>query len=480
MSLQVEKLEKGMAKLTVEVPAQEFEEALDSVWRKNRNRISIPGFRKGKASRKMIQQMYGKSFFYEDAANELIPKAYEGALRECEEQIVSSPRVNVTQIEEGQPFIFEATVALKPEVALGDYRGVQVPKASVEVTDAEVEADLSRQLENNARFNTVEGRPVADGDIAVIDYEGFVDGEAFQGGKGENYSLTIGSHSFIDNFEEQLIGKNAGESCEVHVTFPEDYQSRELAGKPAVFRVTVKEVKEKILPELDDEFASEVSDFDTLEEYRADIRQSLLREKEEQAKGAKEDAAMNAVIANAQIEIPEAMLETQQREMAEDFLQRIQMQGLSAEQYFQYAGSDMDQLTQQMRPSAERRIRSRLVLEAIAAKEGITASEEEYEAEVQRMAGNYGMEADKVRETLGEQGKKQVLEDLAVRKAADLVVDCAVEVEAPAEPEPEEPKERVEAPAEPAPEESKETSDMPEESKEIGGMPEESEEICKE
>ena len=428
MSLQVEKKEKNMAVLTIEVPAEEFEAAIEKAYQKNKGRIQIHGFRKGRVPRKIIEQMYGKGFFYEDAANSLIPDAYEKALEECEETIVSSPKIDVTQIESGKPFIFTAEVALKPEVTLGTYKGVEVPKADVTVSDEEVDADLNQQRENNSRMVTVD-RAVEDGDVAVIDYEGFVDGEAFEGGKGENYSLTIGSHSFIDNFEEQLIGKKAGDDVEVNVTFPEQYHSKELAGKPALFKVSIKEVKEKQLPELDDEFASEVSDFETLAEYREDIKKKLGEKKEDDAKRAKEDASVEAVIAGAQMDIPDAMVETQQRQMVDDFAQRLQMQGMNLDLYCQYTGQTMDSMLESVKPQALKRIQSRLVLEAVAAAEGIAASEEDYEAEIARMAESYKMEADKVKEIMGENGKKQIMEDLAVSKAADFLRDNAVEVE---------------------------------------------------
>lgn len=427
MSLQVEKLEKNMAKLTIEVSAEEFSKAVEAAYQKNKNRISVPGFRKGKVPKKMIEQMYGKGVFYEDAANAVIPDAYEKALEECTETIVSAPKVDVTQMEEGKPFIFTAEVALKPEVTLGAYKGVEVKKADITVTDEEIDADLQQQRENNARTVAVEDRAVQDGDIAVIDFEGFVDGVAFEGGKGENYSLTIGSHSFIDTFEEQLIGKNIGDECEVNVTFPEEYQAADLAGKPAVFKVAVKEIKEKQLPELDDEFAGEVSEFDTLEEYKEDIRKKLAEKKEEDAKNEKEDAVIDAIIANAQMEIPDAMVETQQRQMVDDFAQRIQMQGISLEQYFQFTGLNQETMLAQVKPQAERKIKSRLVLEAVVAAENITASEEDYEAEIARMAEMYQMEADKVKEVMGENGKKQIMEDIAVKKAAEFVVNEAVE-----------------------------------------------------
>ncbi|MFR3251488.1 MAG: trigger factor [Eisenbergiella sp.] len=427
MSLQVEKLEKNMAKLTIEVSADEFSKAVEEAYQKNKGKISVPGFRKGKVPKKMIEQMYGKAVFYEDAANALIPGAYEKALEECEETIVSSPKIDVTQIEEGKSFIFTAEVALKPEVTLGAYKGVEVDKIEVSVTDEEVEADLKQQQENNSRVVCRGAVLLQDGDIAVIDYEGFADGVAFEGGKGEDYSLTIGSHSFIDNFEEQLIGKNAGEECEVNVTFPEEYHAKELAGKPAVFKVTVKEVKEKQLPELNDEFAGEVSEFETLEAYKEDIRKKLTEKKEAEAKNQKEDAVITAVIENAQMEIPEAMVETQQRQIVDEFAQRLQMQGLSMEQYFQFTGLSYQHMMEQVKPQAERKIKSRLVLEAVVAAENIAATEEDYEEEIKRMAEGYRMEADKIKELMGEQGKKQIMEDLAVRKAAEFVVNEAKE-----------------------------------------------------
>ena len=426
MSLQVEKLEKNMAKLTIEVPAEELEAAIEKAYQKNKGKIQIPGFRKGKVPRKMIEQLYGKEFFYEDAANALIPEAYEKAVEECEDTIVSSPKVDVTQIEGGKPFIFTAEVALKPEVTLGKYKGVEVEKIDITVSDEEVDADLNQQRENNSRMVTVE-RAVADGDVAVIDFEGFVDDVAFEGGKGENYSLAIGSHSFIDNFEEQLIGKNAGEDVEVNVTFPEEYQAKELAGKPAVFKVSIKEVKEKQLPELDDEFASEVSDFETLAEYKEDIRKKLSEKKEQDAKNAKEDAVIEAIIAEAQMEIPDAMIETQQRQMVDDFAQRLQMQGMNLDMYCQYTGQTPASMVESIKPQALKRIQSRLVLEAVAAAEKIEASEEDFDKEIEKMAASYQMETDKVREIMGEAGKKQIMEDLAVSKAADFVRENAKE-----------------------------------------------------
>ncbi len=427
MSLQVEKLEKNMAKLTIEVPAEEVTKALNTAYGKDKSKINVPGFRKGKAPRKLIEQMYGKGVFYEDAANEMIPGAYAKAVEECEEEIVSSPKIEVVQIEEGKPFIFTAEVALKPEVTLGEYKGVKVAKADTEVSDADVDKEINRERENNARTINVEDRAVKDGDMTVIDFEGFVDGVAFEGGKGENYPLTIGSGSFIPGFEEALIGAELNKETEVNVTFPEDDHAEELKGKPAVFKCTVKEIKEKQLPELDDEFASEVSEFDTMEEYRADVKKNLADRKAVEAKNAKEEAAVDAVIANAQMEIPDAMVETQQRQMVQDFAQRIQSQGITMEQYMQYTGVTVEQLLEQVKPQALKRIQSRLVLEAVVKAENITVSEEDFDAEAAKMAETYKMEADKVKELLGEEGKKQVMEDLAVSKAAEFVAENAIE-----------------------------------------------------
>ena len=427
MSLQVEKLEKNMAKLTIEVSAEDLEKAIEKAYQKQKNKISIPGFRKGKVPRQMVEKMYGKEVFYEDAANELIPDAYEKALLECEEDIVSSPKIEVTQIEAGKPFIFTATVALKPEVKLGKYKGVKIDKIDTEVTEEEVDAEINKERENSARNISVEDRPVKDGDITTLDFEGFVDGVAFEGGKGENYPLTIGSGAFIPGFEEQLVGAEIGKEVEVKVTFPEDYQAENLKGKDAVFKCTVKEIKEKELPELDDEFASEVSEFDTLAEYREDVKKNLAEKKAKDAKNAREEAAVNAVVEGAEMEIPEAMLETQQRQMVDEFAQRITMQGLSMEQYFQFTGTSYEQMVEQVKPQAEERIKARLVLEAVAKAENLEATEEDYEKELETMAEVYQMETDKVKELMGEREKKNIMQDLAVRKAAEFVAENAKE-----------------------------------------------------
>ena len=375
----------------------------------------------------MIEQMYGKGVFYEDAANELIPEAYAKALEECEEEIVSQPSIEVTQIEEGKPFIFTATVALKPEVSLGKYKGIQIEKISTEVTDEEIDAEINKERESNAREITVEDRAVKDGDMTILDFEGFVDGVAFAGGKGENYPLTIGSGAFIPGFEEQLVGAELNKEIEVNVTFPEDYKAEELKGKAAVFKCTVKEIKEKELPELDDEFASEVSEFETMAEYREDVKKKLTEKKETEARDKKEEAVIEAIIADAKMEIPDAMLETQQRQMVEDFAQRLSMQGLTLEQYYQFTGLDHDKMLEQVKPTALKRIQSRLVLEAVAEAEDMTTDDADYDKEVTRLAEIYQMEEDKVREMLGEREKKELMRDVVVKKAVDFVVEKAKE-----------------------------------------------------
>ena len=427
MSVQVEKLEKNMAKLTIEASAEELEKAIEKAYQKQKKNISVPGFRKGKVPRMMVEKMYGKEVFYEDAANEIIPVAYEKAYDECGEDIVSTPQIEVTQIEAGKPFIFTALVALKPEVTLGAYKGIEVDKVDVTVSDEEVDAEIEKERDRNARSISVTDRAVQDKDQTVIDFEGFVDGVAFEGGKGENYPLTIGSGTFIPGFEEQLIGKNIGEETDVNITFPEDYQAEDLAGKPALFKVTVKEIKEKQLPELDDEFAAEVSEFDTLAEYKEDVKKNLLEKREKDVKNAKEDAVVDAIIENASMDIPDAMIETQQRQMIQEFAQNIQAQGLSIDQYFQFTGLTAEKMMEQVKPQAEKRIKSRLVLEAVAKAENIVASEEDFDNEVAKMAEMYKMEADKIKESIGEEGKKQMMEDLAVSKAAEFVVNEAKE-----------------------------------------------------
>lgn len=427
MSLQVEKLEKNMAKLTIEADAADFDAAINKAYQKNKNKMNIPGFRKGKAPRKMIEKMYGAGIFYEEAANIVIPDAYAKAVEECDLEIVSQPSIDVTQMEAGKPFIFTAEVAIKPEVKLGTYKGIEVEKSDVEVTDEEVTAEIDRVREQNARTISVEDRAVQDKDQAIIDFEGFVDGEAFEGGKGTDYPLTIGSHSFIDTFEDQLIGKNIGEEVEVNVTFPEDYHAEALKGKPALFKVVIKEIKVKELPELDDDFAQDVSDCETVDAYKESVKAELTKKKEDAAKAAKEEVVIEKIIEGAEMEIPEPMIETQVRQMADDFARRIQAQGISIEQYFQFTGMEPKAFLEQMKPQALKRIQSRLVLEAVVAAEKIEASEADVEEEMKKMAEAYNMELDKVKELIGDEQKKQLAEDIAVQKAAEFVVENATE-----------------------------------------------------
>ena len=404
MSLQVEKLEKNMAKLTIEASAEEFEAAVEKAYQKAKKSISLPGFRKGKAPRRMIEKMYGTGVFYEDAANELIPDAYSKALSECEEQIVSQPKIDVVQIESGKPFIFTAEVALKPEVTLGEYKGVEVEKAPVEVTDAEIDAEVDKQSS--------------------------VDGVPFDGGKAENYDLTVGSGSFIPGFEDQLVGVKIGEEVDVKVTFPEDYHAKDLAGKDAVFKCKVNEIHVKEAPEADDDFAQDISEFDTLAEYKEDIRKNLMEQKEKEAKAAKEAAVVAKVVENATMEIPDAMVDTQVRNMADDFARRIQSQGLTVDQYFQFTGMTAEKLFEQMRPDALKRIQNSLVLEAVAKAENIEISDERVEEELQKMADAYKMELDKVKSLMDDAAIDQMKDDLAIQAAVDLVRDAAKEVEA--------------------------------------------------
>ena len=422
MSLQVEKLEKNMAKLTVEVPAEQFEAALKTSFQKNKNKFSIPGFRKGKAPQAMVEKMYGVGVLYDDAIDTLLDSTYADAVKESGLEIVSRPEIGIEQIEKGKTFIYTALVAVKPEVTLGEYKGVEVEKAKPEVTDADVEAELKKVQDQNSRMVNVEDRAVENGDHTVIDFEGFVDGQPFEGGKSEAYPLVIGSHSFIDTFEEQLIGKNIGDEVEVNVTFPAEYHAAELAGKPAVFKVKIHEIKTKELPELNDEFAGEVSEFETMDEYKSDIRAKLAETKQQQATTENENNVVEKVVENASMEIPDAMIDEQVREMINDYARRMQSQGISLEQYMQFTGMTIEKLQEQSRPQAEKRIRTRLVLEAVVAAENIQVSDEAVDAEIAKMAETYKMEADKVRSIMGEAGITQMKEDMAVQEAVDFLV----------------------------------------------------------
>ena len=422
MSVQVEKLEKNMAKLTVEVSAEDFKAAIKKAFNKNKNRFAIPGFRKGKAPQAMIEKMYGEGVFYEDAADEAINASYAEAMKESGLDIVSRPEVTIEKIGKDEPFVYSALVAVKPEVTLGQYKGVEVEKADASVSAEDVEAELKKVQEQNARLLTVEDRGVEDGDQTVIDFEGFVDGKGFEGGKAEDYPLTIGSHSFIDTFEEQLIGKKIGEECEVNVTFPTEYHAADLAGKPATFKVTVKEIKVKELPELNDEFASEVSEFDTLDEYKKDVEKKLAEKKEIEANSKNEDAVVAKVVENATMEIPDKMIDAQAENMVQVMARRMQSQGLSLDMYLKYTGMTVEQMKEQARPDAEKRIRTRLVLEAVAKAENIQISDEKVDEEVAKMAEAYKMEVEKLKSYMSESDVKQMKEDLAVQQAVDLLV----------------------------------------------------------
>ena len=428
MSLQVEKSEHNMAKLTIEVPAEDVEKALQAAYLKERSRISLPGFRKGKVPRQMIEKMYGPEVFYDEAANHMISEAYGKAYEECGLEIVSRPKVEITQLEKGKPFIFTAEVAVKPEVTLGEYKGLKVDKVSTEVTRKEVDEEIDRERERNARTIEVTDRAVQDGDQVILDFEGFTDGVAFEGGKGENYPLTIGSGAFIPGFEEQLIGAEIGKEVEINVTFPEDYQAEELAGKAAVFKCTVHEIKAKELPELDDEFVSDVSEeSETVDAYKAEVEARIKERREREGRQKKEDQAVEQAVANAQMDIPEPMIDLQTKQMADDFARRIMQQGMSLEQYFKFTGLSEEKMMEEFRPQAEKRIRTRLVLEAVVAAENIEVSDERLDEELKKMADSYQMEVDRLKEFMGDNEKKQMKEDIAVQEAVTLIADAAVE-----------------------------------------------------
>ena len=428
MSLQVEKLEHNMAKLTIEVSAEDVEKALQAAYLKERSKISLPGFRKGKVPRQMIEKMYGPEVFYDEAANHMISEAYGKAYDECELDIVSQPKVAITQLEKGKPFIFTAEVAVKPEVTLGEYKGLKVDKVSTRVTQKEVDEEIDKERDRNARTIEVTDRAVQDKDQVILDFEGFVDGVAFEGGKGENYPLTIGSGAFIPGFEEQLIGAEIGKETEVNVTFPEEYQAKELAGKEAVFKCTVHEIKAKEIPELDDEFVSDVSEkSETVDAYKAEVKAKIKERKERQGRQKKEDQAVEQAVANAEIDIPEPMIDLQTKQMADDFARRIMQQGMSLEQYFQFTGLSEEKMMEEFRPQAEKRIRTRLVLEAVAAAENIEVSDERLDEELKKMADSYQMEVEKLKEFMGDNEKQQMKEDIAVQEAVTLIADAAVE-----------------------------------------------------
>lgn len=425
MSVQVENLEKNTAKLTIEVPAEKFEEAVQHSYNKNKGKFNIPGFRKGKAPFNMIKKMYGVGVFYEDAVDEVIDTSYPDAAKESGLEIVSRPSISIEEIEEGKAFVYTAVVAVKPEVTLGEYKGVEVQKTKSEVTEEDIETEIKRAREKNSRLITVEDRGIEDGDQVTIDFDGSVDGKRFEGGKAEDYPLTIGSHTFIDNFEEQLIGKTTGEECEVNVTFPAEYHVEELKNKPAVFKVKVKEIQRKELPEANDDFASEVSDFDTMEEYKKDLTEKLQAEKIEAAKTADEDKVVAKVIENATMEIPDQMVEEQVNGMVNDYARRLESQGISFKQYVEITGMTAEKIGEQMKPQAIKRIQTRLVLEAVVKAENIETSEEKLDEEIAKMAEAYKMEADKLKSYMTDSDKDQMKQDLAVQAAVDLLVSEA-------------------------------------------------------
>ena len=428
MGYKVEKLEGSMAKLIIDVSAEEFDAACEKAYQKNKKRISVPGFRAGKVPKAMIEKMYGKEVFYEDAANIIIPDAYEKTYDEAikELDIVSAPKIEVVEMEAGKPFVFSAEVALKPEIKLGKYKGVEIDKIDVEVSEDEVNEAIEKERQNAARIVSVE-REVKSGDTVTIDFEGFVDGVAFEGGKGENYNLEIGSHSFIDTFEDQIIGKNIDDEFDVNVTFPENYQAANLAGKPAVFKVKIHEIKEKQLADLDDDFASDVSSYDTFAEYKESVKKNLSDKKADDAKKAKEDAAVNAIIEDSEIEIPEMMLATQQREMLDEFAQRLRYQGMSIDQYFKYTGMNAEIMMEQIKPQAEQKIKTQLVLEAVAKAENIEVTDDDVEEKKKKIADNYKMEVEKVKETLGAGNEDAIKKDIAMQKAIDFITENAKE-----------------------------------------------------
>lgn len=427
MSVQVEKLEHNMAKLTVEVSADEVEKALQAAYMKEKKRISLPGFRKGKVPRQMIEKMYGPEIFYDEAANRMINDSYPAAYDEAALDIVTRPEIDLVQLEKGKPFIYTALVALKPEVTLGEYKGIKVEKADTAVSAEEVDAEIEKERERNGRTIEVTDRAVADKDMIKLDFEGFVDGEAFAGGKGEDYPLTIGSGSFIPGFEEQLIGAEIGADVEVNVTFPEEYQAKELAGKAAVFKCKVNSISAKELPELDDEFASDVSEFETLAQYREDVEKKLAERKADSAKEKRENAVVEKAIENAQMDIPEAMIKEQAGQLLNDFSRRMTQQGLTMEQYYQFTGMDQERMLNEMKGQATKQIQTRLVLEAVVKAENVTVSDERLQEELEKMAKSYNMELDKLTSLIGDAEKDQIRQDIAVQEAITLMSDAAVE-----------------------------------------------------
>lgn len=427
MSSKVENLENNMAKVTLEIRPEVFEEAIQKVYNKNKGKIAVPGFRKGKAPRKLVERTYGKEVFYEDALNEVLPDAYDSAIKELELKVVSRPEINVEKINAGEAVVVTATVAVKPEVTLGDYKGLEVEKNAVIVTEDDVDAEIKKTAERNSRMLEVEDRPAAMDDTVTIDFEGFMDGVAFEGGKGENHDLVLGSHSFIDTFEDQLVGKNVGEECEVNVTFPEDYGQKDLAGKPAMFKVTVKKIQMKELPAIDDEFAKDVSEFDTLDEYKADVREKLTQSKQKQEDERIRKELLEKAVANAEMIIPGPMVDEQADSMIQNFANSLRYQGISMEQYMSMTGGNIASLRASLRPDAERRIKDSLVLEAIAKAENLEITDEDFEKEVADMAETYHMEVEKLKESLTDADQANIKEEMKSKKAMEFLVENSKE-----------------------------------------------------
>ena len=428
MSFTVEQLENNRAKLTITVPAEDFGKALVAAYNKQKGKINISGFRKGKVPMAIIEKMYGPEIFYDEAANKVINETYPEAYDECELDIVSRPEIDVTQIEKGKDFIYTATVDLKPEVKLGTYKGIEVEKVDTTVSGLEVDEEIDRVRRQNARKIDVTDRAAKDGDITNIDFEGFVDGEAFEGGKGENYTLKLGSKSFIPGFEDQIVGHEIGEEFDVNVTFPEDYHSEDLKGKAAVFKCKLNSLQEEQLPELDDEYVSDISDVETVDEYKDSIRKQLEEKKEKQAKTKIENAAIEKLMETSEMDIPASMIEGQQESMLNEFKQQLSMQGMSFDMYSQYTGLNEETMLEQVKPEAEKRVKSRLVLEAVSKAENIEVSDEDVDKKLEEMAAMYGIEVDKFKGYIGDKEKESIKKDIAVEKAADFIVANIKEV----------------------------------------------------
>lgn len=428
MSTNLEKLENNIAKLRIEVGPEKFEEGMKYSYNKNKSRINIQGFRKGKVPRKVIEAQYGPEVFYDDAINFVIPDAYSDAIKELKLDVVSRPSIDVEKVEKNEGLVFIAEVAVKPEVTLGEYKGIEIEKVETEVKDEDIENEIKNVQNKNARLITVSDRPVQNGDIVTIDFEGFIDGVAFEGGKGEDYDLEIGSHTFIDDFEEQLVGKNLADDIDVKVTFPEDYGKEELSNKEATFKVEIKDIKYKELPEVDDEFAKDVSEFDTLDEYKADIKSKLLERKKNQALQEKETKAMKKVIENSTIDIPEVMIEEQSDQMVREYAQRLKSQGLPLDMYLNYMGQTQEEFKNSFNQQSEFNIRSRYVLEAIAEKENFEVKEEDIEKELDEIAKRYSIKKDAFKNNMTENEKQALINDIKVQKALDLILDNLVEI----------------------------------------------------